>query len=126
MPLSLVRKLFPKLNEHFGLAEIEALIGDCLERLREEPRLVLRVDSNLLEPVREKVEALLPSTGFEGKLVYLGDDKMAASDVRLEWADGGAERDSQRQWEEIDAVIARALQSNAPSPEQGSASPGRR
>ena len=120
----LVRKLFPKLNEHFGLAEIEALIGDCLEQLREEPRLVLRVNSRLLEPVREKVEALLPSTGFEGKLVYLGDDNMGASDARLEWADGGAERDSARQWEEIDTLIARALQSEFPPPEQGSKSPG--
>lgn len=116
----LVRKLFPKLNEHFGLTEIEALIGSCLGSLREEPRLVLRVGSHLLEPVREKVEALLPNTGFEGKLVYLGDDTMGASDVRLEWADGGAERDCERQWEEIDALIARALQSSAPAPEPSS------
>ena len=70
------------------------------------------------------MEALLPRTGFEGKLVYLGDDTMGASDVRLEWADGGAERNCERQWEEIDALIARALQSNTTAPEKSGNSPG--
>lgn len=120
----LVRRLFPKLNERHGLAEIDALIGDCLEQLREEPRLVLRVGNSLLEPVRESVETLLQRTGFEGKLVYLGDDTMGASDVRLEWADGGAERNCERQWEEIDALIARALQSNATTLQISGDTPG--
>jgi len=120
----LVRRLFPKLNEHYGLAEIDSLIGDCLEHLRDEPRLVLRVSNGLLEPVRKKMENLLPRTGFEGKLVYLGDDTMGTSDVRLEWADGGAERNCARQWEEIDALIARAMRGNAVAPDESVGSPG--
>ena len=35
----LVRKLFPHLTARYGLGEIEALVSECLEHLREEPRL---------------------------------------------------------------------------------------
>ena len=114
----LLRKLFPHLTARHGQDEIEALVGDCLEHLREEPRLVLRVADAVLDQVRTRIESLAAGSGFEGKIVFLGAADMDAGDVRLEWADGGAERDSSRQWQEIDEKIAHALEAgtgNAPA-----------
>ena len=107
--LMIVRKLFPSLTENRGLAEIEALVADCLERVRDEPRIVIRVCDALLDPVQQQVGDLAARTGFEGRFVLLAQDDLSAGDARVEWADGGAERDSARLWREIDGVIDRTM-----------------
>ena len=51
----------------------------------------------------------LSSAGFRGKVVLLADDGLGASDCRLEWADGGAERKLERIWNEVEELVRRAL-----------------
>jgi flagellar assembly protein FliH len=71
-----------------------------------------------LDALRESIEGSAARSGFEGKLVFLTDERIASGDLRIEWADGGAERDQAALWAEIDGVIARALRpaKNAPAP----------
>ena len=121
--LTVIRKLFPQLARTHGLDEVHAVIEQCLERLRDEPRVVIRCADADLDALRERAEHATARSGFEGKLVFLADERLASGDLRVEWADGGAERDQARLWQEIDAVIARALtpagetsKNNAPAP----------
>jgi len=107
--LTVVRKLFPQLARDHGLEEVHAVVDACLERLRDEPRMVIRCADADLDALREIVEQSAAQSGFEGKLVFLADERLAAGDLRVEWADGGAERDQAGLWKEIDAVIARAM-----------------
>lgn len=107
--LAVVRKLFPHLAQTHGLQELHAVIGQCLERLRDEPRVVIRCADADLDTLREQAERGALQSGFEGKLVFLADERLAPGDLRVEWADGGAERDQKALWKEIDTVIARAL-----------------
>jgi len=107
--VTVVRKLFPRLAREGGLEEIRAVVEACLERLRDEPRLVIRCADGDLDKLRERVEGSTSRSSFEGKLVFLADETITAGDVRVEWADGGAERDQAALWKEIDAIIARAL-----------------
>ncbi len=108
--LSIVRKLFPHLAGRNGLGEIEAVVWDCLERLRNEPRIVIRICDSLLDPVEARLNELVARAGFEGKIVYLSQDDLGPGDVRVEWADGGAERDSEQLWREIDEITARIIE----------------
>lgn len=121
--ITVVRKFFPRLARQHGLAEVEALVADCLERLREEPRIVVRVADPLLDPVRERVGQLAERAGFEGKIVFLAEDGFGPGDVRVEWADGGAERDSRHLWHEIDEVIARIMGPHPPAAEPSPSAP---
>lgn len=107
--LTVVRKLFPQLAEDHGLEEIRAVIDACLERLRDEPRVVIRCADADLDALRPLIEQSAAQNGFDGKLVFLADERLANGDLRVEWADGGAERDQAELWREIDTVIARAL-----------------
>lgn len=107
--LTIVRKLFPRLAAQHGLAEIEAVVSDCLARLRDEPRIVIRVADSLLDRVEERVNRLVEQAGFEGKIVFLSQEELNPGDVRVEWADGGAERNAHQQWRDIDQLTARII-----------------
>jgi flagellar assembly protein FliH len=107
--LTVVRKMFPRLAGRHGLTEIESVVCDCLERLRTEPRIVIRVADSLLDQVEQRVSQLAAGAGFDGKIVFLSQEGLQPGDIRVEWADGGAERDSDRLWHEIDQIITRTI-----------------
>jgi flagellar assembly protein FliH len=107
---TIARKLMPGLSERHGLSEVEALLLDCLGRLHDEPRVVVRINDALLDVLKEKVDALATSIGFAGRIIVIADPAVAAGDARIEWADGGAERDSARAWADIDGLIARFIE----------------
>jgi flagellar assembly protein FliH len=107
LALAIVRKLHPALIERQGLAEIEAVLGQCLESLKQEPRLVAYVHSARLDALQERLAQLSASSGFEGRVVLIGDDEMGQSDCRVEWADGGVEREAGRIWRTIEETLTR-------------------
>jgi flagellar assembly protein FliH len=102
-----VRKIFPELARRHALAETEGVIAECLSHLCDEPRVVIRVADSLLDALTERLQALAAGCGFEGRLVLLSDAELGPSDVRVEWADGGAERDCGRIWRNMDEILAR-------------------
>ena len=112
--LTVVRKILPRLAGRHGLAEVESVVCDCLERLRAEPRIVIRVADAVLDQVQARIGELVARAGFEGKIVYLAQDGLNPGDVRVEWADGGAERDSERLWREIEQITARVAGPDTP------------
>jgi flagellar assembly protein FliH len=107
LALSIVRKLHPALVERQGLAEIEAVLSQCLQSLKQEPRLVAYVHSARLDALQERLATLSASNGFEGRIVLIGDDAMGESDCRVEWADGGVEREAGRIWRAIEETLNR-------------------
>jgi flagellar assembly protein FliH len=106
---AVVRKVAPSLARRAALDEVASFTLDCLRDVFDEPRVVLRVPDALFDAVQRNVAPLAASTGFAGKLVILADDTLAPCDCRVEWADGGAERDFARMWQDIDAAIVRTL-----------------
>ncbi len=109
LALAIVRKLHPALVERQGLAEIEAVLGQCLESLKQEPRLVAYVHSARLDALQERLAQLSAASGFDGRVVLIGDDAMGESDCRVEWADGGVEREAGRIWRAIEETLARYM-----------------
>jgi flagellar assembly protein FliH len=114
---TIVGKLFPALSRSGALVELEAIVGHCMQDAIAEPRLVLRVPDSMFEAARQRMTPLAAKLGFAGKLIILVDDTLGQSDCRVEWADGGAERDTARSWREIEAALDRAVTALA-NPEQ--------
>lgn len=106
--LAMLGKLFPGLAEARGLDEIEALIGECLTRTVQEPRIVVRLAESQLDTMARRIDSVTAARGYEGKVVLLADENVAIGDAVVEWADGGATRDSTRLLQEIEAAAARA------------------
>lgn len=109
LALAIVRKLHPALVERQGLAEIESVLSQCLESLKQEPRLVAYVHSARLDALQERLAQLSASSGFDGRVVLIGDDAMGESDCRVEWADGGVEREASRLWRAIEETLNRYI-----------------
>lgn len=107
--MAVIKKLFPALAARNGIAEIEEILTQCLSSLKQEPRLVAYVSPTQLDALQARMAGLSAANGFEGRVVLIGDDKMADSDCRVEWADGGVERDSNLIWRTIEEAINRYL-----------------
>ena len=118
-----LNKLFPRLEQRAALAEVEALVETSLAQLRQEPRVVLRLPDDLLDPMRDRLDALTHSHGFEGKVVLLADPELGPSDVRVEFADGGMERCARQLWHEIESRILDAGAHDGPTEEPPASSP---
>jgi flagellar assembly protein FliH len=108
-----VRKMVPALAKRNGLAEIEHLVRDSLHELYDEPRVVIRAHDSVIEALHDRIDGMAAASGFMGKVVLFGDEQLTETDCRVEWADGGAERNLGELWRRIDAAIERVTDGNA-------------
>ncbi len=105
--VAVARKLAPALIAREPFAEIAALAGDCFRELIASPHIVVRVNDALYAAAREKLDAVARAHGFEGRLVVLGELGVAMGDCRIEWADGGINRDAAATDAAIEEAVAR-------------------
>ena len=107
LAVAAARKLAEHLVDREPLAEIRALLAECLGPLRKAPHLVVRLQATDAEQLRPHVDRIARETGFEGRIVILGEDEIARGDCRIEWADGGILRETSSVAAEIEATVAR-------------------
>lgn len=116
LAMAAIRKIMPELTRRGGLAEIEGLITSLTAELIDEPRLTIRVAPETAEELRERLAAsriLDP----DAKLMVIGDPVFEIGDCRVEWADGGAERDTQKLLSDIEAIALRLPTTDEPASE---------
>ena len=102
-------KLLPQFADRFSLGEIERVIVEAIEARRDEPRIAITVPTAHLETLRGQIDGLAIEKGYAGKVILLADDHLSPSDVRVEWADGGAERMYERLYAQIEGEFAKAI-----------------
>lgn len=100
-------KLAPETARRHGTDEIAALVEECLPHLLDQPRIIVRAAADTVDGLQAGLAVLAEANGFEGRLLVMPDAAMQAGDCRVEWADGRAERDMERVWRDIEAIIAR-------------------
>lgn len=103
--LVIARKIMPTYVERYGMMEIETIVSKIIAEMSREPRLVIRISESLFDDASAKINAISENQAYAGKVVILGDPELGASDCRIEWADGGIERDLKSLWADIDRVM---------------------
>ena len=92
------------------LREIEALVLRCMDDMRDEPRLVVRAAEGVTRLLDERIDALVAQSGFGGKVMLVPDDNLPATDCRVDWADGSAERNQAALERDVDQAVQRYIQ----------------
>jgi len=103
--VAVARKLAPTLVAREPFVEIAALAGQCFRELVSAPHIAVRVNDALYDTARARLEKIARAKNFEGRLVVLAEPDIAIGDCRIEWADGGINRNSAA----TDAAIAAAV-----------------
>ena len=117
--LAVGRKLAETLVAAHPLVEIESLLAHCLSRLMGEARIVLRTHDSLLDALQERIDEVTRRSGFDGHIILLGDETIALGDCRIEWADGGGERDMSKLAGDIEISIRRMVQAGVADAPEG-------
>ncbi|MEX2455239.1 MAG: FliH/SctL family protein [Rhodospirillaceae bacterium] len=113
---AIARKIVPPVARAHADAAVRDVIRDCLPKLRDEPRIVIRVHAAVLDRLREQIDAVAVRSGYPGDIILLADDELAESDCRIEWSDGGAQRSTTEIWAEIDRAMETHLAGHAIDP----------
>jgi flagellar assembly protein FliH len=105
--VAVAAKLAPELIAREPFAEISALATECFHQLVTTPHIVVRIGVDIYETAKDKLEEIARARGFEGRLAVTSDAAMAPGDCRIEWADGGVNRDQAATLSAIDDVVGR-------------------
>jgi flagellar assembly protein FliH len=103
--VAVARKLAPALLAREPFAEIASLASDCFHQLVSSPHIAVRINDALYAAAREKLDDIVRARSYEGRLVVLAEPDIAVGDCRIEWADGGINRDTAA----ADAAISDAV-----------------
>jgi flagellar assembly protein FliH len=112
--ISVARKLCSSLVAAEPLGEITGLVKDCFAHLVATPHLVVRINDQLYEVARERIEKLAKQSGFEGRLVILAEPEIPTGDCRIEWADGGVVLERAAIEAKINELVGRYMASRNP------------
>ena len=103
--VAVAKKLSPVLLAREPFAEISALASECFRELVTAPHIAVRVNDALYAEAREKLEDIVRAKSFPGRLVVLAEPDIAVGDCRIEWADGGINRNAAAAEAAIDAAV---------------------
>lgn len=103
--VAVARKLAPELVARQPLAEITALATECFQHLASTPHISVRVNDAIFDAAKAKLDDIAQARGFAGRLVVMADAAIAPGDCRIEWTEGGVNRDRAA----TEAAIAEAV-----------------
>jgi len=81
------------------------LIGECLSSLESVPHLVIRCHPDLAKTIEVEATKLMSTSGFDGRLIIMGEPEILLGDARLEWVSGGLVRDMAKISSQIDQHV---------------------
>jgi flagellar assembly protein FliH len=103
--VAVARKLAPALVAREPFAEIAALASDCFRQLVASPHIAVRVNDALYDVTRHKLDDVARARAADCRLVVLAEPDIAVGDCRIEWADGGVNRDQAATEAAISAAV---------------------
>lgn len=87
--------------------DLERFLGECLHKLHREARLVVTVTPMNADHLRSRIEEIVDQNGFAGRVIVVPEPSMGPADCRIEWADGGIERNLEATFASIEEQVRR-------------------
>ena len=109
MAMVIMRKLAPELLRGSELPQVEHIVNEAFQFLTDQPKVMIRVASDLEDALVGKVNLMASRVGYEGQVVLTGDPELELTDCRISWYAGAVERSLDETWEQIDEMVDRVL-----------------
>jgi flagellar assembly protein FliH len=93
LAVAIARKVAGHAMARYPMDELEPAIAKVLHDYHDETRLVIRVAPTLCATVQARIDAIASEQGFAGRAIVAAEPALGGCDTRIEWADGGVERD---------------------------------
>jgi flagellar assembly protein FliH len=110
--MAAARRIADVALDRYPLDVVEQTIRQCLAQAAHEPRVVIRVNGGLAEALKARIAGIADEIGFNGRIVVTVDPHIASADCRLEWADGGVERDAAAIAARIESALDRFVEAD--------------
>jgi flagellar biosynthesis/type III secretory pathway protein FliH len=118
--VAILRKCFPYLTDTHAQQAIEDMVREVLAEILEEPRALVHVHPDLVEPLNARIAEIAEQSNFEGQVLIIDDAAMPPGDCRVSWSSGSAERDMKTLWQRVDEIVEQNVHALA-QPERGAA-----
>ncbi len=105
MALALVKKLLPSLAEKQAESEIRMFLTDNFPNFRREAHLSFVFNPQTVEAAAKIIAKLAEKNDFEGKISVHKDENLAPDDCRIEWENGGVEKNSRKMLEKAEKLL---------------------
>ena len=93
----------------------EEIILQALEKaapvFTSQPEIIFKAKKIILEKIRDKVDNLLKTNEFKGKITYVGDETVSDGNCVLEWGESGISINSNEALKQIEEIISEYLKS---------------
>lgn len=103
--VALVRKLLPRLEEGVAVKEVEAFICGNFKNFAKEGSLSFRFNPEIIGDIAPKISRLAEKNDFEGKIAIHKDDSLGLSDCKIEWLNGGVERNTAHALSQVEDLL---------------------
>ena len=118
--MAVCKKALPALCETNAILEIRDLLEKNLHFLKDEPKISLRLNPFLADQIKPVLTDLVKKEAYGGKIAVIRDDALAVGDCRVEWKNGGLEKNVQdvlNHTEELIKLYTHAAKTDTPSAE---------
>ena len=118
--MAVCKKALPALCETNAVSEIRDLLEKNLHFLKDEPKISLRLNPFLADQIKPVLTDLVKKEAYSGKIAVIRDDALAVGDCRVEWKNGGLEKNVQdvlNHTEELIKLYTHAAKTDTPSAE---------
>ncbi len=105
LALALVKKLLPSLEEKQAEAEVQKFLSDNFPNFRREAYLSFSFNPQTVGAAAKIIAKLAEKNDFEGKISVHKDENLGVSDCRIEWENGGVEKNDSKMLEKAEKLL---------------------
>lgn len=109
----IVLKLLPSLAEENAVAEIERFLSGNFPNFSKEAKLSFYFHPDMLKRVQEIIASLANSNDFEGKISLHKDAALEIGDCKVEWENGGVEKNIHKMLEKVSNILDDGKETNS-------------
>ena len=104
--LEAVHKILPSLERDVAKKELIAFLGDNFNKFKNESGLSFNFNPQMAAEIAPQLSKLAEKHDFEGKISIHKDADMSLSDCKVEWKNGGVERNITKVLNKIEELIS--------------------